>query len=130
MENNNLNNKLEYIQSLTRRNTNYILNNKENIKVLNSDIDFQKNQKLIEECINYNMNKLKALKTEKNLNLQKLELLNTKLNIFKGYFSLVLFTFSLKYVEIVVRVKHGGNISHLISRNYFFIRISIDFLFV
>jgi hypothetical protein len=110
MEVNNLNNKLEYIQSLNKSSSNNLINHKEKLKVIDTDLDFEKNQKLIEECINYNMNKLKSSKAEKNFNLQKLELLNTKLKIFKGYFCLVLFTISLKHVDIVIRVKHGGNI--------------------
>ncbi len=129
MENNYTFNRLDYIYDLNRNKLTKNRNMKELVRE-ESDSDVEANIRIIPECISFCLAKLKGPSDYKT-QIENFEVLKKKFYITNAYINLILCTLSLKYLDIIIRVKYGGMIIAIKSNNYrnnFLIRIFIYFL--
>lgn len=111
MENNYIFNRLDYIYDLNRNK----LTKCRNMRGLpreQTDSDVESNIRIIPECISFSLEKLKAQSDHKT-HIENFGVLKKKLYITNAYINLILCTISLKYLDIIIRVKYGGKMHNI-----------------
>jgi hypothetical protein len=110
MENILLNNKLEYITNFNKQNRNVNINKNQKEFVVNNNIDWmsinKQDQLEIKKYLHEYLNE--ANQKSNYLVISKFEMLDKKLKVLKLYGNLAIFTISIKYLDMVFKVKYGG----------------------